>query len=783
MANRFLIICGGTGYKLLGQRSILGIDAELQIDVSRENISSDWKVKDQRSLYVDLDSRVGTTAVAFNSMRKKLENSNPKDNSEALRHINLLVNNIPGSRTLEWGLAQSPAVGKAAIAHEYNESSLRKSLMDMINQYGSNIGPQNPIEVWIVSSTAGGTGEGTHRFVASILTDIVCNTYTDTPLSLNFIRIGPLTYRSVNNRKTSINTFFGIAADSALMLRIKNEFPQSVTNWFYMDLPDVGKGDSAKPIRGEIVEMACKAIMLPELQDDIQKLLVNNIGAPVVLVRTGFWGRDFGNQQKYFETLKQLVLKLQDLVEPNYERVFIASKPQPEFYSQDTSDCIADAQSSKYILNRMEKMNWRFPNYKFGALPKSLELVRTLINDWKKSILELMERDIDQFKAEFKVDEDVNKGSGSKKSITLSVIDNIDQDAEWFVNISNVHRVRAWSRNILGMDYKDGIINSSGLIASLLKQADQLSKIFNQFDITSSSMKKASKTAGVLGTFIRTLVQVDNLINLELSSSKVLDTQLSDARLVLKTASEELNIIKNMMTASPTTMIYAAELSDILDLLSQKTWLKLLRDAVVKNDLDSFRKEVLKGATGLTEEGLKYVLNLQSTQDITDIQNKLATKVGQMVDGNGGEYEGVDWQSTPPPSSLEYYYRILPQVDRPLREQLRSHAEKDGIPYRYVFTKFGTIGLYVLAFHGVSLTLRDGDTTTAPAFLMHPFIEQIRGVLSDWPSQPKPNTSSGQLEISTAGAIGEPLYKRAMKEAGLTDEELQKINEFYKLVD
>jgi len=30
----------------------------------------------------------------------------------------------------------------------------------MITEFGNDIGPENPVEVWIVSSTAGGTGEG-----------------------------------------------------------------------------------------------------------------------------------------------------------------------------------------------------------------------------------------------------------------------------------------------------------------------------------------------------------------------------------------------------------------------------------------------------------------------------------------------------------------------------------------------------------------------------------------------------------------------------------------------
>lgn len=36
MANRFLIVAGGTGYKLLGQRTILGLNAELKISHFRD---------------------------------------------------------------------------------------------------------------------------------------------------------------------------------------------------------------------------------------------------------------------------------------------------------------------------------------------------------------------------------------------------------------------------------------------------------------------------------------------------------------------------------------------------------------------------------------------------------------------------------------------------------------------------------------------------------------------------------------------------------------------------
>ena len=36
MPRRWLIVCGGSGVNLLGQRKVLGVDAELQVDVTEE---------------------------------------------------------------------------------------------------------------------------------------------------------------------------------------------------------------------------------------------------------------------------------------------------------------------------------------------------------------------------------------------------------------------------------------------------------------------------------------------------------------------------------------------------------------------------------------------------------------------------------------------------------------------------------------------------------------------------------------------------------------------------
>ena len=62
-------------------------------------------------------------------------------------------------------------------------------------------------------------------------------------------------------------------------------------------------------------------------------------------------------------------------------------------------------------------------------------------------------------------------------------------------------------------------------------------------------------------------------------------------------------------------------------------------------------------------------------------------------------------------------------------------------------------------------------------------VSHLQDALENWPSAPIPNTMSGQLEIVIAGPLGEPLFVRAMREAGLTDEEIEKINTYYPFRD
>jgi len=153
-----------------------------------------------------------------------------------------------------------------------------------------------------------------------------------------------------------------------------------------------------------------------------------------------------------------------------------------------------------------------------------------------------------------------------------------------------------------------------------------------------------------------------------------------------------------------------------------------------------------------------------------------------MIDAEGREWEAQWWQAMPPKGvQMEYLYRILPHLDPALQAQLEGQQDGD-VSTRYIFTGLGVIGLYVLAFHGVSLnTFGGSDTTTAPAYLLSPMIPVVREALGAWKQELKKNEPSGQFQIASAGVIGEPLFVKALEAAKLTPNEIILLGNYYQL--
>ena len=179
MANRFLIVCGGSGSRLLGQRRVLGVSGELHVDVSSEIKA---RPEDPNSIAVRLDEQIGTVQKLLEDMERRLPKPEAQQESPSksellaqqsrrstyvhnaimhpadVAHARFLANYYPSTGFLRDGLAQAPAIGGAAIRHTRNMKELANKLRQMTTHFATNVSEANPLDVWIVSSTAGGTG-------------------------------------------------------------------------------------------------------------------------------------------------------------------------------------------------------------------------------------------------------------------------------------------------------------------------------------------------------------------------------------------------------------------------------------------------------------------------------------------------------------------------------------------------------------------------------------------------------------------------------------------------
>ncbi len=781
MSNRLLIVCGGSGIGLLGQQRILGVASELQIDASSEVRPGGTR---HRSYVLKLDEHVPTTAVLLGDAWKRAQTSTDRVQSDyvrqsyahpaAKRHLEYLNEAYSIVGDLQHGLAQAPAIGGAAIRDPNNVSVLRTLLEKMFSELPEPGGQTNPVHAWIISSTAGGTGEGVHRFVAATLAS-VCATH-QAPVTLNFVRVGALTYRTVNAKKTALNSFFAVAADAAFALKCKDDFPRATVNWFYIDLPDVGTGSEAKRTRADMIEMATKAVMLEELANNLNTLLVNHSGARMIVTKTGFWGRDFDKNLKYYETLKQLVQKLTDLIQPDYTSRYIRGQAQPQFEPAPWEATVKQNLADPQLLRRKIQAGWKLPAYRERDLSNRARLLG-LLAQWRSSILDLASIDIENVEVPITIEQEVIEGGHpQKRTVPLTLTSGSGPDQEWFAAIDNTHRVKAWCSVLLGTG--SVTTDAQGLLKTLHTLAAECTKV--QYPsiwgaLSTNSEKQAKALVDKLWPFVQTAARVRTLLSLEQSASRQLVTRLVRALEVQKVATSELDTARNAMQGVHSSPVNAAALSAPLDRLEGRSWFDLLERAVRIGDRSLFRDEVLRGAVGLTDAGLKAILGLDHTADIGAIREALTKRMGRMSAAGRGVQEDLEAQwwggSAPPGITADYEYRILPILEEGLIEQLQK-TEDAASGLRYVPTQLGIVGLNVLAFRGVSLNKTPGpDTVTTPAYLLSPYTQLLRESLSS------------QFEIACAGVIGEPLYAKALRTAGFTADEVAKIAQFYVLYD
>jgi len=197
------------------------------------------------------------------------------------------------------------------------------------------------------------------------------------------------------------------------------------------------------------------------------------------------------------------------------------------------------------------------------------------------------------------------------------------------------------------------------------------------------------------------------------------------------------------------------------ELFGTETWLQVLRRSL-SGDPDlavregKFRKAVEDGAKGLTEEGLRYVLNLPQVSDLNNVVNDLNTRAGAN--------HAVWWQGMTPmslPNLFRFSYRVFPRLPLGLMSNLEAanrkwEEERQNTPPDYVEVSSMALGLKVYAVE-----------CTAPAQFFDNQVEQLIAQLRQY-LDPKhniypksfmvPDPEAWYTSFQCQRSIGVPVY-------------------------
>ena len=374
--NSYLIVTGGTGRGLLGNQAALNFTHEWQIDVESEKFSDDTA----HFSFIPLDTCAGSTAALARHYQGPAAKPNSKhphaspylttraDSQAVKNHSSFYWSNVPDA-ALKFGLAGEPALGAALARFPNNEQNLRAKLA----RISEGVDLYRGVEVWIVSSTAGGTGQGIHRYIAALIADILA-VGTPTPVHFHFVQIGQETYGSAGNMCT-LNTFFGVAADVAFSSLLSEIKRGAYATWYYLELTDVGTGQRAKKLRAELVELSIKTIMNDALSVHLNQLTIHCNSLPFIFARIGFWGKDFDETSKYKQTLNATLAKLNHLLMPAEEMPARAQRLVAETAESDKPKFIETANYSgaiEKVQNSANVTNWLGANNKVPKYPAAV---------------------------------------------------------------------------------------------------------------------------------------------------------------------------------------------------------------------------------------------------------------------------------------------------------------------------------------------------------------------------------------------------------------------------
>lgn len=724
MATQFVIVCGGAGKGIIRRFGDMDITAVLLVDVDAVLVRNNRDGLFSVQLPVaDVAETNLNSIMSLMQYKGRLDNDFKQATNEGryqeaasyerqIKHVEAaLAKTVPAQLAL--GMSQNPVIGRSYVTRDLPTQHIKDQIAKMLQMKPQN---ENSVVFWLVASTCGGTGNGIVHHVADIVQQVAGNVQ----LTIKFVRIGSLTYSWLNSL-VHLSTLWAVLADYGYIETHRRKMmSQQVTSqlqFYYMDFPDVG---NSRPAREEMIFSAFAALSQTELNRRFEVPFVNLASAPkVLLVRVGEWNRGFDRDSVYHQTLNHLQQAVQGLLKPELEVALCESEGIT--WNMLALNAFVSEQNPQFRqVAHAEIETIRTLTYRRYISIENIDQVRDHA-DWRMigSFVQKFVNQSDIINHLDNINATLHIPNGDV-DVLFSGLDEVRRQLqigtkEYQQEIARAQMVVArLTHEVLGSQH------AKGLWSQLYDAWNALLPYQHTGNVVRDSWARmqindnhrVAAMSNNIAIVIQRFLQIEKALLIISEAEKVISDARSDLQELTTTVDAELQrlgSIKDVYTTCAT----------LDELFGTETWLQVLRRSL-SGDPDlairegRFRKAVEDGAKGLTEEGLRYVLNLPQVSDLNNVVNDLNT--------HAGANRAVWWQSITPvslPNLFRFSYRVFPRLPIGLMSNLEAanrkwEDEKQNTPPDYVEVSSMALGLKVYAVE-----------CTAPAQFFDSQVEQL----------------------------------------------------------
>jgi hypothetical protein len=656
------------------------------------------------------------------------------------------------------GMAQMPIVGSSYFN--------RSSVMEQVESFFDKMTAQNPpvaneaIEIFVVSSMCGGTGQGISHHIGLKAAKYFRKTVPDAAISVRYIRIGAWTYNQIGvalQNKTKTNAAMAVLHDAGLAYSQqvrRNDFDDFDTSestgkaladfqFFYLETPDVGDN---KILRMQDIEIACRAIMNEELSKKFQVIMVN-IGSmdwfKGVFVRVGYWANEVDMQATYRETLEQLRARIARLISPNYPNLVDKLRYELQANTGLTNwqnERLVEQKDPQVLRGRLGSLSAQsFDESTISEFLKSQDFM----SKWGKMTEFLHEYIGLQDKNALAFDYRVGPND-PQASLDIVAFDQQiapKHSVEYINNINRAHEVRAITMRILA-----GGGSEKSVIERLFTQWNKMSPGYLE-----GNRALQTKVRDNVKSFFETYA----LVRMLLSIVEKCDTLITDVRDWLATLTDFIKAQQSLMPAQAQVVLTSS--AELTDLQENKTWLFTVHSTLIGNlqstmVVNNFKQAVVWGSRGLTTHGLRHVMGIPQQASSEQVVAELNTRAGRlMVDGSPEEAKWWQGQvyAIKAPGQFDFSYRVLPPLPPEeafaIEQANEQYAEDNGFSPSYIEAPNAFSGLKILSVECVR-----SQNPLVPT-LLAPLLDNLRIRSTD-------RNVESYIQRLAGSSIGEPIY-------------------------